>query len=109
MMTFAVDNNLKVEMTDSQLCCDYDDWWDKCLDTCCAESNIDHWISLINTTVSKKILKVVFNKSNIDIFSTSWYSISNKSLINKVSPPYFDREISNYSYSNLVKIIKSNT
>jgi hypothetical protein len=25
MMTFAVDNNLKVEMTDSQLCCDYDD------------------------------------------------------------------------------------
>lgn len=111
MIVFAMENNMEINMWGNDLCCysKSEDDNSKCIDVCCAEWSIDHWISSINNNFQKKVLKKVYNYSFIDLNTLCLYSLDNKSLNNKTSPPYYDRYIINYSYHTLIKIIKSNT
>ena len=64
--------------------------------------------SFSNTSFSKKIIKIkIF--SFVDISENYSEILENKNLVKNTSPPFMEKEIKNYSYSDLVKIIKSNT
>lgn len=90
---------------------------------CLGENNIDNncdheccynydWISIsnnVNTSEeNSKILKIKV-KNFVDIYAFSISLFPNKNLINKTSPPIILRDVKNYSYKDLIKIIKSNT
>ena len=64
--------------------------------------------SFSNTSFSKKIIKKKFF-SFIDISENYSKILENKNLIKNTSPPNIENKIKFYSYSDLVKIIKSNT
>ncbi len=111
IMVFAMENNMEMTILEENICC-----WDEiveesnssCIHSCCIEWNIDYWTSSFNNTFQKNILKCTSHTFwDINIFISS--SLNNKTLVNKTSPPYLDREITNYSYHTLIKIIKSNT
>jgi len=105
MMAFAMQNNMHSQMM-QKMNCDHSkkDCQEKCY-------NSDLKIKLSNfsnTNFSKKIIKIkIF--SFIDIFSKQSKFLENKNLVKNTSPPFMEKEIKNYSYWNLVKIIKSNT
>jgi hypothetical protein len=109
MMSFAMQtkmhNKMMLEM--KMKCCDYSKE-NNCNDSCCISSVTDLWINLINLDNSKKILKVKLI-SFINIFDFSSKFLENKNLLKTNSPPFLDKKIKYYSYSDLVKIIKSNT
>lgn len=62
-----------------------------------------------NKQESKKKLKEIWNNfvSILDLFKTSL--IPERNLLKITSPPYYFRHIKNYSYSDNIRIIKSNT
>ncbi|MDD2870972.1 MAG: hypothetical protein PHS49_03195 [Candidatus Gracilibacteria bacterium] len=120
MITFAMQENNVHEMNTHNIvtvsesdCCGntiVDDSQDNndCNHECCFQSKGVSTSSIsISSNGTQKIDKIKF-KNNIDIFSVSINSFSNKNLIKKTSPPLFNREIKNYSYCEFVKIIKSN-
>lgn len=80
-----------------------------CNHECCFKSDLVTVSNVVNPSQeSSKILKIKI-KNFIDIYKVSINSFSNKNLINKTSPPIVLRDIKNYSYKDLIKIIKSNT
>jgi len=118
MITFAIQENLNHEIKNHNNssnfqtnCCDnkvLEQDNSDCNHECCFKSkwfivssvsNISNW--------NNKIQKINFINF-IDIYAISLNSFSNKNLVKKTSPPLFNRKIKNYSYSNLIKIIKSN-
>lgn len=117
MMAFAMQNDMmhkkmmwKMSMVQNTNCClekNEDNNW--CNHSCCISWNSDFQnIILNNHNFEEKILKIKLI-SFIDIFAESSHFFENKILIRKTSPPNLDNKIKYYSYSDLVKIIKSNT
>lgn len=110
MMVFAWD--IFDWSTNNLLCCHTNqvknDSTPQCSDSCCSEQNIDHWASTVVRT-EEKVLKIWIGDIILDscIFSVEWFT--NKYFSFTASPPIFERKIKNYSYSGLIKIIKSNT
>ncbi|MFK7780486.1 MAG: hypothetical protein QM490_05130 [Candidatus Gracilibacteria bacterium] len=81
--------------------------------------NINHEIhpsseseySMSRSSILKKIKigKILSNLGITNLVFNDFGFLENKNLIKKNSPPYLKRNIKNYSYSKLIKIIKSNT
>ena len=106
MKTFAMQNNMwaKMWMMKMQCCKDH-----KKKKSCCFLSKVNIKIVFSNTTFSSKIIKIKLF-SFVDIFLNSNKFLENKNLIKNTSPPpNLNKKIKYYSYSDLVKIIKSNT
>ena len=110
MMVFAVeemDISMNMEMKSIWWCSDEDK--ELYNHECCYESG---WISSIsiwsNIREENKKIKIKI-KSFIDIFSFSLKLYENKNLTKITSPPNQVRKVRNYSYTDLTKIIKSNT
>lgn len=113
MITFAMQENMEKGMNmhhnQQQVidCCD--DKNEDCNQECCFESD---WILLSNIATfsqennKKEKLKII---KFIDIYLVSVSSFLDKNLVNKTSPPNILRDVKNYSYKDLIKIIKSNT
>jgi hypothetical protein len=87
-------------------CCEHSKQ-NNCDDSCCYSSDIEISPNSVNSNNSKKILKTKLI-SFINIFETSSKFLENKKLIKNTSPPNLNKKIKYYSYSDLVKIIKSN-
>ncbi len=109
MMSFAMQTEMHKQMMWKMKmdCCDdleKDNW---CND-CCILADTDLNSNNINLSNYKKILKIKLI-SFVDIFSTSSNFLENKNLIKNTSPPNYKQKIKFYSYSDLIKIIKSNT
>jgi len=77
------------------------------VEECCISLDSDSEIVILNNTFQKKILKIKLINF-IDIFQVSSKFLENKNLIKNTSPPNLEKKIKNYSYSELIKIIKSN-
>ena len=110
MMSFAMQSNMHKEMMWNMKmhCCDDVDS-NNCEHSCYFSWNSDFKIiTLNNTNFQKKILKIKIINF-YDIFWKSSEFLENKNLINNTSPPNLQNKIKYYSYSDLVKIIKSNT
>jgi len=108
MMAFAMQNKMHSKMMwMMEMKCVHSDW-KKCHETC-HKAELKNIIVSSNINLNKKIIKTkIF--SFIDIFSnTSSKFLENIKLIKNTSPPNLQKEIKYYSYSDLVKIIKSNT
>ena len=121
MITFAMQENVMSDMNmhhnqesvfnQNNDCCwdNVDKSKDNCNLECCFKSD---WVTILNLV---NLLKEDNKKEKIKIYSffdihfVSISSFSNKNLINKTSPPEIMRELKNYSYKDLIKIIKSNT
>lgn len=119
MITFAMQENALIGMdmehnshahwNQKNDCCSEDENSDnECNHECCISSD---WvtfsnISNIGESDNKKEKIKIFNFT--DIFAVSINSFTIKNLLNKTSPPYNNRDIKNYSYIDLIKIIKSN-
>ena len=103
-------NNQVMTLSDNMTYCWYkNDVNNNCKHECCFKSDLVTVSNIVNTSQeSSKILKIKIKKF-IDIYQVSINSFSNKNLINKTSPPIVLRDIKNYSYKDLIKIIKSNT
>lgn len=96
-------------MLNMDMNCCYDIDLNNCNHFCCVSWDSDFQvITLNNNNFQKKILKIKITNF-YDIFWKSTEFLENKNLLNKTSPPNFKSNIKNYSYSDLVKIIKSNT
>jgi len=108
MMAFAMQNNMHSQMMWEMQCCDKSDEWKKCSNECCYSSDIKINPIISNSNNDKKILKTKLI-SFINIFEKSSKFLENKNLIKTNSPPNIENKIKFYSYSDLVKIIKSNT
>ena len=111
MMSFAMqDTSMKMEMQDMSWCWDNNEESKSfCNHECCYDSKWVSQVNLLNTTrENNKKLKIKV-KSILDIFSFSIKSFENRKLIQITSPPNLLRDIKNYSYKDLTKIIKSNT
>jgi len=107
MMAFAMDDNMSGKMWIMQMNCEHSTS-DSCKKSC-HSSEVKIKSTFLNSNWWKKILKIKLI-SFIDIFSNnSSKFLENKNLIKNTSPPYLEKEIKYYSYSDLVKIIKSNT
>jgi hypothetical protein len=91
----------------SEQCCNNSENKKSCETQCCDSSDIDSNLNNINFNNSKKILKTKLT-SFINIFNISSKFLENKNLIKNTSPPNIENKIKYYSYSDLVKIIKSN-
>jgi len=79
-----------------------------CNNECCFTSDLEKKIYFSNISTSKKILKIKI-VGFVDIFSVKTSILENKNLVKKTSPPNIEQKIKLYSYSDLIKIIKSNT
>jgi len=103
MMSFAMDKNMQ-NMQNNDCCLSSDDSW--CLELCCwLDSEVKNLNTYSNNILNKKIFKMwknFFPKKENFIFK-------NKKFSKNISPPNFDRNIKYYWYSDLVRIIKSNT
>ena len=108
MMSFAIQNWMHNKVMWDMQCCDKSDEWKKCNAKCCYSSNIEINPILLNSSNDKIILKIKLI-SFINIFYSSSKFLENKNLIKTNSPPNIENKIKFYSYSDLVKIIKSNT
>lgn len=106
MMIFAADYSGITNKGEEKLCYIFNEIEEKCIESCNEELIIEHWFLNLNNNLKKKNFKVWNCISLIDINVSYW--IQNYLLLNNV-PPDFDRKIINYSYSTLIKIIKSNT
>jgi hypothetical protein len=86
-------------------CCEHSEQ-NNCGDFCCssADTDIDLNLNNINHNNTKKILKFKLN-SFINISSKF---LRNRNLIKNTSPPNLENKTKYYSYSDLIKIIKSN-
>ena len=115
MMSFAMENMSGMEMNmDENIS---KDCWSEsknfsenpCNHDCCYKSKSLSEASVINfIREDNKKVKVKI-KSLIDIFSFSLKLHENKQLTKITYPPNKVEKIKNYSYINLIKIIKSNT
>lgn len=116
MMSFAMQKmDMKVEMIvmennkNSSLYCNESNSNEHCNHDCCYESA---WLSNMPLSniirENSKKLKIKINNL-VDIFTFSLKSFDNKNLVKITSPPNKARKIKNYSYIELIKIIKSNT
>ncbi len=107
MMSFVMQTNEHKQMIDNIKidCCD----WNKCYKECCFLYVLDIDTNLLqNNNFFKKLLKIKLF-SFVDIFWKSSYFLENNNLIKLNSPPYIIKKVKYYSYSDLIKIIKSNT
>ncbi len=106
MMAFAMQKNMDSKMWIMQMHCNHLD-----SDTCkkaCHYSDLKIKLPFSNSNFSKKVLKIKVSNF-IAIIPISSYFLENKKLIKNISPPNLKRKIKFFSYSNLIKIIKSNT
>lgn len=69
----------------------------------------DNVLSRWSNKVKGKILKDFLQIWKIDFIHSNIVYFDEKNLFKKEFPPYYFRNIKNYSYSTLIKIIKSNT
>ena len=107
MMSFAMSNSSMMWMSDTMNCMDAEN---NDMKICCSSTSNFIKYSSINVNNIKTISKYkVFSFNNIDFLWVNLFSFENSNLIKKTSPPLLERKISNYSYTTLVKIIKSNT
>ena len=75
----------------------------------CHSSDIKVKLPFSNSSFQKKIIKIkIFSFVNI-LENNSSKFLENKNLIKNTSPPNLQKSIKYYSYSDLIKIIKSNT
>ena len=103
MMSFAMQNDIHQNMM-----WEMDMDLNNCIHSCCISWDLDFQIIILNNNnFQKKILKIK-SVNFYDIFWKSSQFLNNKNLINNTSPPNLESKIKNYSYSDLVKIIKSN-
>lgn len=110
MMSFAMqDMSMKMKNTNISWCCDNKETKDPCNHECCYESWWLYQVITLNTTREENKKIKVKIKSFIDIYVFSLKLYKNKRLTKIISPPYLWRDIKNYSYKDLTKIIKSNT
>lgn len=72
------------------------------------ELDNDFGIEKSNNKVKWKILALVAIKKNEKFNYSFRYFPDTKNLLKKDYPPYFFRPIKNYSYTDTIKIIKSN-
>jgi hypothetical protein len=91
----------------SEQCCNHSKSKKSCDTQCCDSSDIEISPIFINSNNSKKVLKTKLI-GFINIFNVSSKFLENKNLIKNTSPPNIENKIKYYSYSDLVKIIKSN-
>lgn len=110
MMTFAMQNNMMWEM---QMMKNTDCWgkYEKnnwCNKSCCISWKLNFQKNIFNNNHTEKILKIK-QISFINFFVKSSNFLENKKLVKNTSPPNIENKIKYYSYSDLVKIIKSNT
>jgi len=103
MMAFAMHSDMWKQMMMKMDC----DKGGKCHSSC-HKVVIKDVIVSSNTSFSTKIIKIKLF-SFVDIFSVSSKFLENKNLIKNTSPPNLNKKVKYYSYSDLVKIIKSNT
>lgn len=114
MVTFAMQENFTSHMNliEAECCVDTDLGTEQnqsdCDHECCFESKWFIFQNVINLSNSNLKIEKTKIKNYVDIFDLSNIRIENKNLVNKTSPPIFCRELKNYSYSSLIKIIKSN-
>ena len=111
MMAFAMQSDIHKEiMWNMQMHCWDNISFNNCDHFCHFSWNVDFKIfTLNNTNFQKKVLQMSII-SFYDIFWKSSEFLENKNLINNTSPPpNLQNKIKYYSYSDLVKIIKSNT
>ena len=106
MMAFAMQNNMWAKMWMMQMNCKHSET-NSCKKSC-HSLDIKVKSTFINSNNDEKVLKIKLT-SLIDIFSVSSKFLENKNLIKNTSPPNLNKKIKYYSYSDLVKIIKSNT
>ncbi|MDD5769910.1 MAG: hypothetical protein PHE25_03000 [Candidatus Gracilibacteria bacterium] len=80
-----------------------------CAYSCFKKVNFDKNFSINSNEV--KIKKDLFSKlkNTFQEFIIVFFDNTDKSILKINSPPGLDRELKNYSYINLIKIIKSNT
>lgn len=115
MMSFAMqdmsDMKMWIDVNMENDCCSEDENFSEipCKHDCCYESKWLLELSVVTTTRENDKKVKIKIKSLIDIFSFPLKLHENKSLTKITSPPNRIRKIKNYSYSNLIKIIKSNT
>jgi hypothetical protein len=120
MVTFAMQENVMSENMhhhqESDFFQNVDCCWDEadkskdnCNHECCFKSDWVTVLNLVNLSQSdnKKEKIKIFSFVDIHLFSIN--SFSNKNLVSKTSPPLLLRDLKNYSYIDLIKIIKSNT
>lgn len=104
MMAFAVQNDIHDEMMEKMNM----DCHEKTSETeCCESTKLEISPNYIKSDTEVKILKIKLI-SFVDIFNKSSNFFKNKNLIKNTSPPNIENKIKHYSYSDLVKIIKSN-
>jgi len=77
------------------------------VEECCISIDSDFEIFILNNNFKEKVLKIKLINL-IDIFQISSKFLENKNLIKNNPPPNFQKKIKNYSYSDLIKVIKSN-
>jgi len=103
MMAFAMHSNMWKQMMMKMNCAEKKDCHSSCY-----KAVIKNKLISSNNNFSIKIIKIKLF-SFIDIFSNSSYFLENKNLIRNTSPPpNLNKKIKYYSYSDLIKIIKSN-
>ncbi|MDP2091091.1 MAG: hypothetical protein Q8K30_05865 [Candidatus Gracilibacteria bacterium] len=119
MITFAMQENIimemnmhhhqKVHINELNDCCLNNSVDDKdCNHECCFKSDRSTISNIVNIGQKDNKKEKIQITYFLDIFAVSINSFSNKSLLNKTSPPNINRDIKNYSYIDLIKIIKSN-
>ena len=109
MMAFAMQTEIHKEMMWEMKmdCCEHNNE-ESCSDSCCFSSDKELISIFSNSNQYKKILKVKII-SFINIFDFSSKFLENKNLLKTNSPPNIIQKVKYYSYSDLIKIIKSNT
>lgn len=90
-----------------------DCFWEQDTDTkdcnheCCYTSN--KWVNINFYQIKREKKEKNKYKNYLIISIVFTKKVENKNLIKITSPPYYKRKVKNYSYSQLIKIIKSNT
>ena len=116
MMSFAMQKDMNIEMKMDEWamsgCCDddSDEGSQECSHECCV-SQADFLPKFVGNQWSRETNKKIkiYLWVGIDIFSLPFHIFENIKLVKITSPPYWGRDIKNYTYSDLTKIIKSNT